>query len=84
MANGVCTPKDAAKSFFLSAEYLNKNTSDAKYITTLYRTFMDREPEAGGVEYWQNVLNIGATREQILEGFADSAEFKGIMANFGL
>ena len=84
IANGVCTPKDAAKNFFLSPEYVNKNTSDAKYITTLYKTFMDREPEAGGVEYWQNVLNNGATREQILEGFADSAEFKGIMANLGL
>ena len=84
IANGVCTPKDAAKNFFLSPEYVNKNTSDAKYITTLYKTFMDREPEAGGVEFWQGVLNDGATREQILEGFADSEEFKGIMASFGL
>ena len=84
IANGVCTPKDAAKNFFLSPEYVNKNTSDAQYITTLYKAFMDREPEAGGVEYWQNVLKNGATREQILEGFADSAEFKGIMASFGL
>ena len=84
IANGVCTPKDAAKNFFLSAEYVNKNTSDAKYITTLYKAFMDREPEAGGVEYWQGVLSNGATREQILEGFADSAEFKAIMASFGL
>ncbi len=84
IANGTCTPKDAAKSFFLSEEYINKNTSDEKYITTLYRTFMGREPEDGGVEYWQGVLNNGATREQILEGFADSAEFQGIMAGFGL
>ncbi len=84
MANGTCTPKDAAKSFFLSGEYINKNTSDEKYIITLYKTFMDREPEDGGVEYWQGVLNDGSTREQILEGFADSAEFKGIMAGFGL
>ncbi len=84
IADGKCTPKAAAKSFFLSAEYVSKNTSDTKYITTLYRTFMGREPEAGGVGYWQGVLDGGATREQILEGFADSAEFKGIMAGFGL
>ncbi len=84
IANGKCTPKDAAKSFFLSEEYINKNTSDEKYIITLYKTFMDREPEDGGIEYWQGVLNGGATREQILEGFADSAEFQGIMAGFGL
>ena len=84
IANGVCTPKDAAKNFFLSPEYVNKNTSDVMYITTLYKAFMDRTPEVSGIAYWQGVLNNGATREQILEGFADSAEFKGIMASFGL
>ena len=84
MANGVCTPKDAAKNFFLSPEYVSKKTSDVYYIVTLYGTFMDREPEYNEVEYWKGVLKNGATREQILEGFADSAEFKGIMANFGL
>ena len=84
MANGVCTPKDAAKNFFLSPEYVSKKTSDVYYIVTLYGTFMDREPEYNEVEYWKGVLKNGATREQILEGFADSEEFKGIMANFGL
>lgn len=84
IADGVCTPEAAAKSFFQSPEYVNKNTADEQYIKALYRTFMDREAEADGITYWKNVLNNGATREAVLAGFADSNEFKQIMASYGL
>lgn len=84
IADGVLTPEEAAKSFFLSPEYVNKNTTDEQYIKALYRTFMDREAEADGLSFWKNHLNNGVTRETVLTGFARSTEFREIMAQYGL
>ena len=80
----ISTPEEAAKAFFLSQEYLSKNTSNEEYIQSLYKTFMDREAEPAGLEYWLNMLQNGATRENVLEGFAYSNEFKAIMTSYGL
>jgi len=84
MANGACTPKDAAKSFFLSKEYINKNTTEEEYVRALYLTFMDREADSDGLWYWVIELWNNVTREDVLEGFANSPEFAGIMTSFGL
>lgn len=84
IADGACTPENAAKSFFASPEYLNKQTDNGQYINALYRTFMGREAEANGMAYWLEVLDNGAGRETILSGFAQSGEFKEIMKEYGL
>lgn len=84
IADGVHTPEDAAKEFFWSPEYLNKQTSDEKYVETLYQTFFDREADADGLSYWLSMLDNGSDREFVLEGFAQSDEFKVIMARYGL
>ncbi len=82
--NGSRSPEEVAKNFFLSEEYVKKNTTDKQYVITLYRTFMDRDPDEQGIKYWLNTLSGGATRESVLEGFARSPEFAEIMASFGL
>ena len=81
---GESTPEEVAKFFFLSKEYVEKNTSNDKYIETLYLTFMDRTAEAGGKAYWVEQLNQGVSRETALEGFAQSPEFQEIMERYGL
>ena len=80
---GESTPEEVAKFFFLSEEYVEKNTSNDKYIETLYLTFMDRTAEAGGKAYWVEQLNQGVSRETALEGFAQSPEFQEIMERYG-
>ena len=84
IADGVSTPEEAAKGFFTSEEYLGKQTNDERYIMALYRTFMNRESEADGLIYWKNQLGKGASRDTALSGFAQSNEFKAIMAEYGL
>ena len=84
IAKGDCTPEDAAKNFFQSDEYLNKNSTDAEYVKALYRTFMDRECDEAGLNYWVNALGTGVTRETVLGDFAASAEFQAIMDKYGL
>ena len=78
------TPVQVAESFILSREFTDKGLNDTEYVKVLYRTFMGREADAGGLKYWLGLMNKGMTRKQVLEGFAGSNEFKKIVAGFGL
>lgn len=78
------TPEDIAKSFFMSPEYTEKGTTDEEYIKSLYRTFMGREAEESGLQYWKNELANGVGRDVILQGFAYSPEFETILESYGL
>ena len=74
----------ASSGFFHSPEFLNKNHTNEKYVTILYRTFLGREPDAGGFNNWVNKLKNGTSRDEVLMGFANSAEFVKIMADYGI
>lgn len=80
------TVTDAATiGFFHSQEFLNKNLSNAEYIKVLYRTFLGREYDIQGYYDWLNKLDSGAmTRDQVLQGFSNSQEFRNIMKEYGL
>lgn len=78
------TPEAVAMMFFFSDEYTQKNKSDEEYVCTLYRTFLDREPEQDGLNYYKQTIAGGTSREIVLEGFARSEEFQKIMRGFGL
>ena len=81
---GTKNPEQVAESFINSKEFKNKNLSDEEYIKVLYRTFMGREYDEGGLAHWKSELNRGCSREEILHRFATSKEFKNIQASFGL
>ena len=67
---------DCARGFLFSQEFLAKNVSDTEYVTVLYRTFLDREPESAGLDYWTGRLASGSVnRDTVIEGFSNSAEF---------
>lgn len=79
------TPKQVAQNFIFSDEFTQKNLDNTEYVKVLYRTFMGREADAGGLAAWVNVLDSGREdRAKVLEGFSDSAEFAEILASFGL
>lgn len=84
IASGRITPKQAAIRFFHSQEFLNKNLDDEEYVKRLYRTFLNRELDESGFAYWKNELRTGKSRDKVLEGFADSTEFRKIMSEYGL
>ncbi len=65
-----------AMTFFSSAEYGTFNRTDAAFITDLYRTFFNREPDAAGLDYWSSQMAQGAPREVVLVEFMLSAEFR--------
>ena len=74
----------ATDGFFHSQEFKNKNTTNEQYVTILYQTFLGRDPDAAGFKDWVSQLNRGTNRDQVLNGFAGSAEFAKIMAGYGI
>lgn len=78
------TPVQVAEFFLTSEEFRNKNLSNEAYIKVLYRTFMGRECDQEGLNYWMGELNRGCSREDVLHRFAGCKEFRDIIAQFGL
>ena len=70
------TASGIAKAFFFSNEFIAKNVSNEKYLKLLYRTLLDREADSGGLERWQLKLDEGLSRENVLNSFIYSSEFK--------
>jgi hypothetical protein len=67
------------KSFFNSAEYLSKGKTDTAYVTDLYQTFLNRTPSQVELDSWLNYLTQGVSRNEVLNFFVFSAEFKSYM-----
>ena len=65
-----------AKFFFNSEEYHLQNKSDAQFVIDLYQTFLNRDPDPDGFNFWVNYLAQGLTRNMLISQFAYCEEFK--------
>ena len=81
---GKRTPVAVAREFFFSPEFKNKNLSRTEYVKVLYRTFMGREYDKAGLDYWVKRLNSGDSRRNVLNAFAGCPEFQNIIKKFKL
>ncbi len=72
----------ASNGFFHSQEFTDKNLDNGEYVKVLYRTFVGREYDEPGYNYWLAKLNAGESRDSILDGFANSPEFNGMIGGF--
>ena len=84
LANHRDSGSGAARGFFFSSEISGQNLSNEEYLTRLYRTFMNREPDEAGFNAWLSQLNDGVSREEIFSGFVGSQEFTGICDSYGI
>ena len=71
-----------SSQFFTSDEYLRKNTSDTQYVIDLYSTFLNRLPDAEGLNYWTGELTAGMPRSVVLFTFMFMPEFTNYMRGF--
>ena len=78
------TGAGAAQLFFELPEFIGFNTDDKEYLTRLYTTFMDREPEDGGMDYWLGQLKNGKSRREVMADFAASPEFTDICKKYAI
>ncbi|MBR3056672.1 MAG: DUF4214 domain-containing protein [Clostridiales bacterium] len=84
--SGNRTGGDCAHFFLIEAEeFLNRGLSDDDFVETLYRTFFDRASEPAGKAFWVGSLKNGKmTKEDVINGFIDSAEWCNVCATYGV
>lgn len=75
---------DIAYGFFFSTEYKQKNRSDEQYIDDLYETILGRKADSEGRASWVKALKDGKSRESVLAGFVNSAEFSGMCDKYNI
>ncbi len=75
--------KVALEGFMHSNEFVNKKLSNTAFLKVLYRTFLGREAESGGMQFWLGKIYSGMSRDEVAAGFASSNEFRNIMSQFG-
>lgn len=75
---------NCAYGFFFSPEFTSAGYSNTEYVTRLYQVFLDRTPDSQGLNNWVAALNSGMSRQDVFYGFAHSAEFTRICADYGI
>ena len=81
---GEMTAAEVAYGFVVGEEFANRSLSDRERLDIMYRTFMDREGEQGGIDYWMGRFRDGLTMEQLYAGFVNAEEFFNICSTFGV
>jgi hypothetical protein len=78
------TPKVVAKNFVFSGEATKKNLNNTEFVKMLYRLYMGREADNGGLKYWVGLLDKGTSRQKVNDSMAGSKEFTEIVKSYGL
>ena len=75
----------ASHGFLHSQELANQNLDDTEFVTRMYETFLNREPEEAGLKDWVGRLERGeVTRDTLVYGFTNSPEFGNLKAEYNL
>jgi len=70
--------------FFLSPEYQQRALSDSQMVESLYLTFLNREPDSAGLNYWVERMQNSLSKKDLIGGFAYSSEFSNIALEYGI
>ncbi|SFP37241.1 protein of unknown function [Butyrivibrio proteoclasticus] len=92
LITGVRDGAGVAQGFMYSQEFspssmggkLGAKLTDEQFVITMYRTFFDRDPDAGGKADWMAKLADGYSRRVVLAGFINSDEFTNLCNKFGI
>jgi uncharacterized protein (TIGR03118 family) len=53
-------------------------TLNQQFVAQIYNDLLQRPADATGLAYWTNLLNLGATRQQIVQGIESSTEYMNL------
>lgn len=84
IAKGQLTGARMANNFLSSSEFTNKHYSNDQYITILYNMLFNRNADSGGRQYWNNLLNNGTSRYDMLKIFVTNTEFKNLCSKYNV
>jgi YD repeat-containing protein len=71
---------EMGRTLFESASYTARNRNAHWYVYDLYKTYLMRDPDAGGWAMWEGLVSSHG-REYVRRGFEESGEFATLMAN---
>lgn len=78
------TAAEVISGFLESTEFSRMRKSPEELVDIMYQAMLDRRPDFGGKKYWLSIINDGASVAQLVNGFCNSDEFKGICAGYGI
>ena len=69
--------EDMVDAFLVSPEFQNLvgKVDNRDFAAEVYRRILHREPDVGGLNYWESVLNGGFPRRELVVHFTESVEF---------
>ncbi|HEY0763242.1 MAG TPA: DUF4214 domain-containing protein [Pyrinomonadaceae bacterium] len=70
---------ELGRTLFESAEYAARNRDNHWYVYDLYKTYLMRDPDAGGWASWEATVATNG-REYVRRGFEESTEFATLLA----
>ncbi|HEU4836138.1 MAG TPA: DUF4214 domain-containing protein, partial [Pyrinomonadaceae bacterium] len=70
---------ELGRTLFESAAYAARGRDAHGYVYDLYKTYLMREPDAGGWTTWDNLV-ASHGREYVRRGFEESGEFASLLA----
>lgn len=78
LANKEMSIVEIASGFVNSQEFQNVygSLSNQEFVTLLYNNVLDRAPDDNGLANWTSQLDGGRSRESVVVGFSNSAEFR--------
>jgi hypothetical protein len=70
-----------SQEFAKSSEFRTKygNTTPEQFVTLVYQSVLEREPEPGGFAYWVDRIRTGTPRGQVMTNFSESSEGRRII-----
>jgi N-acetylmuramoyl-L-alanine amidase len=81
LAAETITHADVIRDIILSKQFNDRNLTDEQYVTVLYQTALDRDPESNGAASWLNRLKK-VSRKAVLEYFLTSTEFTTLLNQY--
>ena len=84
LSSGQASGVEVSYGFVFSQEFQNYNYCNTDYVKQLYRAFMGREYDQGGLDDWVGRLETGTTREEVFNGFSQSEEFNNLCTQYGI
>lgn len=84
LINGSIDGITCAANFVKSNEFKTRYGSAEEYIRMFYRTFLMREAEQDGYDFWLDQLKKGMSRDELFGSFACSPEFATLCQTNGI
>jgi hypothetical protein len=63
-----------------SPEFVQRDLPSMDFVITLYKAFLHRDPDTESLTEWIHILDNGITRNVVIEGFSQSAEFYALLS----